>query len=142
MMISQIDDCRHLLEIREISRQKAVISRFRHLLLLHAWGFLTFPFSISGPRFLEHCMLLPPSGDTVEVVPGKLGAQKNSNWFIRTILIWNLATYFRKKRRGEEMICFCIFLITARLEGASDFLQSLKCEGIARVWELLNCFKP
>ena len=51
-------------------------------------------------------MLLPPSGDTVEVVPDKLGAQKNSNWFIRTILIWNLATYFRKKRRREEMICF------------------------------------
>lgn len=86
-------------------------------------------------------MLLPPSGDTVEVLPGKLGAQKNSNWFIRTILIWNLATYFRKKRRREEMICFCIFLITARLEGTSDFLESLKCEGIARVWELLNCFK-
>lgn len=35
---------RHSLEIRKISQQKGVISRFRHLLLLHAWGFWIFPF--------------------------------------------------------------------------------------------------
>ena len=67
-------------------------------------GLFDFSFFYLDSCFLESCTLLPPSGNTVEVVPDKLWAQRN--WFIRTILIRNLATYFRKKRRKEGMIYF------------------------------------
>ena len=95
-MISQTGGWGRLSEISETAPQKGATSRFR---IYHYYSLGLSDFYLE-PCFSESCTLLPSSGKTVEVVPDKFWAQRN--WLIRTILIRNLATYFRGKKKEER----------------------------------------